>query len=126
MTPFHSCRNVTPSPLIEQLLNQSPKKKKPKRHPIHQNKNEEELIFTGEEVVDEELSQVLDDIYAKAGESCKLIVFLRPLCCAALVNCCYCISFLCPYSFSSTLAFISYGLLVLLCHAYTICFNSFH
>ncbi|ROT67968.1 hypothetical protein C7M84_013915 [Penaeus vannamei] len=61
--------NVTPSPLIEQLLNQSPKKKKPKRHPIHQNKNEEELIFTGEEVVDEELSQVLDDIYAKAGES---------------------------------------------------------
>lgn len=63
-------KNVTPSPLIEQLLNQSPKKKKPKRHPIHQNKNEEELIFTGEEVVDEELSQVLDDIYAKAGESC--------------------------------------------------------
>ncbi|XP_069999750.1 uncharacterized protein [Penaeus vannamei] len=62
-------KNVTPSPLIEQLLNQSPKKKKPKRHPIHQNKNEEELIFTGEEVVDEELSQVLDDIYAKAGES---------------------------------------------------------
>lgn len=61
-------KNVTPSPLIEQLLKQSPKKKKPKRHPIHQNKNEEELIFDGEEV-DEELSQVLDDIYAKAGES---------------------------------------------------------
>ncbi|XP_042238661.1 uncharacterized protein LOC121877084 isoform X2 [Homarus americanus] len=61
-------KNVTPSPLIEQLLKQSPKKKKLKRHPIHQNKNEEELIFHGEEV-DEELSQVLDDIYAKAGES---------------------------------------------------------
>lgn len=61
---------MTPSPLIEQLLNQSPKKKKVKRHPIHQNKNEGELIFQGEEV-DEELSQVLDDIYAKAGESCE-------------------------------------------------------
>ncbi|KAK3888158.1 hypothetical protein Pcinc_007772 [Petrolisthes cinctipes] len=63
-----AAKNVTPSPLIEQLLNQSPKKKKVKRHPIHQNKNEGELIFQGEEV-DEELSQVLDDIYAKAGES---------------------------------------------------------
>ncbi|XP_045592773.2 uncharacterized protein [Procambarus clarkii] len=61
-------KNVTPSPLIEQLLKQSPKKKKLKRHPIHQNKNEDELIFHDEEV-DEELSQVLDDIYAKAGES---------------------------------------------------------
>ncbi|KAK8753965.1 hypothetical protein OTU49_005026 [Cherax quadricarinatus] len=61
-------KNVTPSPLIEQLLKQSPKKKKLKRHPIHQNKNEEEFVFHGEEV-DEELSQVLDDIYAKAGES---------------------------------------------------------
>ena len=55
--------------MLEELLNQSPKKK-PKRHPIHQNKNEEELNLTGEEV-DEELVQVLDDIYAKAGESCK-------------------------------------------------------
>lgn len=61
-------KNVTPSPLIEQLLKQSPKKKKVKRHPIHQNKNEGELIFHGEEV-DEELSQVLEDIYSKAGES---------------------------------------------------------
>ncbi|KAK8391868.1 hypothetical protein O3P69_017469 [Scylla paramamosain] len=63
-------KNVTPSPLIEQLLKQSPKKKKLKRHPIHQNKNEGELIFHGEEV-DEELSQVLEDIYTKAGESCS-------------------------------------------------------
>lgn len=63
-------RNVTPSPLIEQLLKQSPKKKKVKRHPIHQNKNEDELTFNGE-VVDEELSQVLEDIYSKAGESCE-------------------------------------------------------
>ena len=44
--------------------------KKPKRHPIHQNKNEEEIVLTGE-VVDEQLTQVLDDIYGKAGESCK-------------------------------------------------------
>ncbi|XP_064088840.1 uncharacterized protein LOC135203058 isoform X2 [Macrobrachium nipponense] len=60
-------KNELPSPMLEELLNQSPKKK-PKRHPIHQNKNEEELNLTGEEV-DEELVQVLDDIYAKAGES---------------------------------------------------------
>ncbi|KAK7080556.1 Lysine-specific demethylase 4B [Halocaridina rubra] len=59
-------KNDMPSPVLEELL-KSPKKK-PKRHPIHQNKNEEELNLTGEEV-DEELVQVLDDIYAKAGES---------------------------------------------------------
>ncbi|XP_050717640.1 protein split ends-like isoform X2 [Eriocheir sinensis] len=67
-SPSTNTRNVTPSPLIEQLLKQSPKKKKVKRHPIHQNKNEDELTFNGE-VVDEELSQVLEDIYTKAGES---------------------------------------------------------
>lgn len=66
---------MTPSPLIEQLLKQSPKKKKVKRHPIHQNKNEDELTFNGE-VVDEELSQVLEDIYSKAGESCELLYTL--------------------------------------------------
>lgn len=58
-------------------MKQSPKKKKLKRHPIHQNEKPDELLFEGE-VVDEELSQVLDDIYAKAGESCELTSFFCP------------------------------------------------
>ena len=57
---------------MQELLGSSPRKK-PKRHPIHQNKNEneDELDLTGNNMADEELAQVLDDIYAKAGESCK-------------------------------------------------------
>ena len=73
-------------PELEELLNSSGKKKV-KRHPVHQTKQPagstaEELLLTGD-VADEELTQVLDDIYAKAGESCKLSPlpsppFLRP------------------------------------------------
>lgn len=67
------CSNSLNPPELEQLLNQSGKKK-PKRNPVHNCKppgdTVEELFLTGD-VADEELTQVLDDIYAKAGESCE-------------------------------------------------------
>ena len=47
-------------------------KKKHKRHPIHeQSMPDDEFEFDGEYVDEEYLVQVLDDIYAKAGESCE-------------------------------------------------------
>ncbi|KAA0187812.1 hypothetical protein HAZT_HAZT001494 [Hyalella azteca] len=68
--------NSLDPPELEQLLNSSGSSgcKKLKRHPVHQSKQlapgdtAEELLLTGD-VADEELTQVLDDIYAKAGES---------------------------------------------------------
>ncbi|KAF2356401.1 JmjN domain [Trinorchestia longiramus] len=70
--------NSLDPPELEQLLNSagsSSSNKKLKRHPVHQNKQPvapgdttEELLLTGD-IADEELTQVLDDIYAKAGES---------------------------------------------------------
>ncbi|CAL4082362.1 unnamed protein product, partial [Meganyctiphanes norvegica] len=63
-------KNPAEEDLIDKMLECSPKKKV-KRHPIHQDQGvakSEELLLTGEEA-DEELSQVLEDLYSKAGES---------------------------------------------------------
>ena len=56
----------------------SASKNKLKRHPVHRKKQQaaipgdtiDEILLTGD-VADEELTEVLDDIYAKAGESCE-------------------------------------------------------
>ncbi|KAB7495545.1 putative lysine-specific demethylase 4B, partial [Armadillidium nasatum] len=61
--------NSLDPPELEILLQiTSSPKKKPKRHPIHENKNEGELDLMGD-IANEELIMVLDGIYVKAGET---------------------------------------------------------